>query len=148
MKRLPCLPRGHHQQDIVIPHSSVPCSEPALAPAGSGMVENVSCCTAASIDGSYKCCFSYHKVDPGHLYALNDTGEYNILDEKQMLKPYCTTTNLVLSLLYLFCFPGHFFPSLTHLRDWLAPFSLPISTHIYNFHDCSLREFLTQTHSE
>jgi len=42
-----------------------------------------------------------------------------------MLKCYHTIINLVLGLLCLFCVPGCFFPSLTHLRVWLAPSPCP-----------------------
>lgn len=74
---------------------------------------------------SCKCCFSYYKVDPTHPDALHDIAECNILAEKQTLKCYHKIISLVLGLLYLFCFPGHFFPSLTHLRVWLAPSPCP-----------------------
>jgi len=41
------------------------------------------------------------------------------------------------------------FLSVTYTSTCLAcSFSLPISTHVYNFHDCSLREFLTPAPSE
>lgn len=71
--------------------------------------------------------FSYHKVDPRHLDALCDTGEYNTISYNIQ---YHTITNFILGLLYLFCFPGHFFPSLTYLRVWLAPSPCP-SLHAY-----------------
>lgn len=58
------------------------------------------------------------------------TLESNILAKNQMLKRDHTITNLVQGLLYFFCFPGHFFPSLTHLRVWLAPSPCP-SLHTY-----------------
>lgn len=47
-----------------------------------------------------------------------------------MLKCYHAITSLVLGLLYPFCFPGCFFPCLTHLCAWLAPSPCPsLSTY-------------------
>lgn len=45
---------------------------------------------------------------------------------RKKIKCYCTITNLVLSLFYPFCFPRHFFPSLTDLYIWLTPSSSPM----------------------
>lgn len=90
------------------PGSSMSCSEPALTPSDSGEHVLLYC---SSCLWSYKCCFSYHKLDPRHPDALCDTGECNILAKKQMLKCYNGITSLILGLLYLFCFPGHFFPT-------------------------------------
>lgn len=50
--------------------------------------------------------------------------------KKKKFKCYCTITNLVLSLLYPFCFPRHFFPSLTDLHIWLSPSPCPM-LHVY-----------------
>lgn len=136
MKSLPHLPRVHHQQGKVIPHSSVLCL-------GSSLLLTVGwwkiCLTVLYFHWwSCKYCFSYHKVDPRHPDAFCNIAECSIIENK--IKCYCTISNLVLCLLYPILFPR--FLSIPYRSAYLAcSFSLPHAMCVYNFHDCKLWEF-------
>lgn len=147
MKGLPCLPRLHHQQDNTnssLLHAPLRASTHPCWQWDGGKRVSLHC---SFCWWSCKLCFPYHRVGPRHpdTFCNIRVKYFSRKTNAKMLS--CNNqsgSRPPLPLLF-----SRMFLPMPYTSVCLAgSFSLPISKHVYNFHDCSLSEFLMQAPSE